>query len=354
MTHSLQQDPAQNQDDYRSLTNRRFGVALAGFMLVAIAAIADMLIGPSFLNVFDVLAALIDADGAGDPMAVVIVHDIRLPMTLTGLIVGASLGIGGALMQTILGNPLASPYTLGFSAAAGLGASIAILTGFSLGALSAFSVPLAAFSTASLAAILVLGLSWRRGMSAEVMVLAGIATLFLFQSLQSLVQYMASPEILQEIVFWVFGSLLKADWTSVRVSGSILILGCLLIVPDLWQLTALRLGDARAASLGVKVKPLRLRVFAIVALLTAGAVSFVGTIGFIGLVAPHIARMLVGEDQRLLLPLSGVAGAGIMIGASIASKLIAPGAIVPIGIVTAIIGVPFLFGLILKQRRAYW
>lgn len=358
MTHSLQQAPApdlaQGGGDYRSLMARRCGLALAGIALVCTAAVADLLIGPSFLNVFDVLAALVNLDGAGDPMTIVIVHDIRLPMTLTGLIVGASLGIGGALMQTILGNPLASPYTLGFSAAAGLGASIAILTGFSLGALSAFSVPLAAFSTASLAAVLVLGLAWRRGMSAEVMVLAGIATLFLFQSLQSLVQYMASPEILQEIVFWVFGSLLKADWTSVRVSGSVLVVGALLIIPDLWRLTALRLGDDRAASLGVKVKPLRFRIFAIVALLTAGAVSFVGTIGFIGLVAPHIARMLVGEDQRLLLPLSGAAGAGIMIGASIASKLIAPGAIVPIGIVTAIIGVPFLFGLILKQRRAYW
>ncbi len=342
------------RDDYKSLTARRFGLALSGIALVCAAAVADLLIGPSFLNVFDVLAALVGLDGAGDPMTIVIVHDIRLPMTLTGLIVGASLGIGGALMQTILGNPLASPYTLGFSAAAGLGASIAILTGFSLGALSAFGVPLAAFITASLAALLVLGLAWQRGMSAEVMVLAGIATLFLFQSLQSLVQYMAAPEILQEIVFWVFGSLLKADWTSVKVSGSVLVLGALLIIPDLWRLTALRLGDARAASLGVKVKPLRLRIFAIVALLTAGAVSFVGTIGFIGLVAPHIARMLVGEDQRLLLPLSGAAGAGIMIGASIASKLIAPGAIVPIGIVTAIIGVPFLFGLILKQRRAYW
>ncbi|WP_193173114.1 FecCD family ABC transporter permease [Nisaea nitritireducens] len=354
MTHSLQQAPAMGRDDYKSLTARRFGLALSGIALVCAAAVADLLIGPSFLNVFDVLAALVGLDGAGDPMTIVIVHDIRLPMTLTGLIVGASLGIGGALMQTILGNPLASPYTLGFSAAAGLGASIAILTGFSLGALSAFGVPLAAFITASLAALLVLGLAWQRGMSAEVMVLAGIATLFLFQSLQSLVQYMAAPEILQEIVFWVFGSLLKADWTSVKVSGSVLVLGALLIIPDLWRLTALRLGDARAASLGVKVKPLRLRIFAIVALLTAGAVSFVGTIGFIGLVAPHIARMLVGEDQRLLLPLSGAAGAGIMIGASIASKLIAPGAIVPIGIVTAIIGVPFLFGLILKQRRAYW
>ena len=116
----------------------------------------------------------------------------------------------------------------------------------------------------------------------------------------------------------------------------------------------MRLGDERAQSLGVDVEKLRRKVFAIVALLTAGAVAFVGTIGFVGLVAPHLARMLVGEDQRLLMPAAGVMGALMMTGASILSKLISPGAVVPIGIVTAVIGVPFLFGLILCGRRRFW
>ena len=186
------------------------------------------------------------------------------------------------------------------------------------------------------------------------MVLAGIATLFLFQSAQSLVQYMAAPEVLQEIVFWLFGSMLKASWFSVAVSGAILAAGMLALMPDLWRLTALRMGDARAASLGVNVPVLRRRVFVIVAVLTAGAVCFVGTIGFVGLVAPHLARMLVGEDQRLLMPASGACGALVMVGASIASKLISPGAVVPVGIVTALVGVPFLFALIVTGRRRYW
>ncbi len=323
-------------------------------MLLLLATLTDILIGPAFLNVFEVLRALINPTGASDPMVVTIVHAIRLPMTLMALIVGASLGIAGVQMQTILGNPLASPYTLGFSAAAGFGAAITILFGLQLPLVPQMTVPVAAFAAASLACLMVYGLAHIRGVTAEVMVLAGIATLFLFQSLQSLVQYLAAPEVLQEIVFWLFGSMLKATWFSVWVSGSILLLSLAMLIPNMWQLTALRLGDERAASLGVNVPRLRRRVFFIVSLLTAGAVAFVGTIGFVGLVAPHLARMLVGEDQRILIPASAVFGGLLMVGASIASKLLSPGAVVPVGIVTALVGVPFLFALILTGKRRHW
>jgi len=231
---------------------------------------------------------------------------------------------------------------------------VAILFGFSQPLVPGLTIPLTTFAAAGLASAIVYALAHWRGVTAEVMVLAGIATLFLFQSAQSLVQYMVAPEVLQEIVFWLFGSLIKARWFLVAVSGAILALGALALVPDLWRLTALRMGDARAASLGVNVPALRRRVFVIVAVLTAGAVCFVGTIGFVGLVAPHLARMLVGEDQRLLLPASAICGALVMVGASVASKLISPGAVVPVGIVTALVGVPFLFALILTGRRRYW
>lgn len=320
---------------------------------LALIVLADLLVGPAFLNVFDVLHALVAPQNA-DPTVAVIVQAIRLPMTLMAIIVGASLGVAGAEMQTILGNPLASPYTLGFSAAAGFGAALVILAGVSLPLVPAMTVPFAAFAAAGLACAMVYGMAHLRGVTAEVMVLAGIATLFLFQSAQSLVQYLASPEVLQEIVFWLFGSMLKANWFTVSVSGLVLVFACALLLPDLWKLTALRLGDARASSLGINVSMLRRKVFFVTALLTAGAVCFVGTIGFVGLVAPHLARMLVGEDQRFLMPASAICGALVMVGASIASKLLSPGAVVPVGIVTALIGVPFLFALILTGRRRYW
>lgn len=332
---------------------RRAVLMGAAAAILALAAAVDILVGPAFLRPGDVFAALF-APADAEATARVIVVEVRLPMSLMALAVGAALGLGGALMQTLLGNPLASPYTLGFSAAAGFGAALAILSGIRLPLLPHLAVPLAAFVSGGLAAGLVYGLSRVRGMSAEVMVLAGIATLFLFQSLQSLVQYMASPEVLQEIVFWLFGSLLKANWFSLVVACGVLAAVGVALAPVVWQLTALRLGEDRAAALGVDVRRLRVRVFVLVVLLTAGAVSFVGTIGFVGLIAPHLARALVGEDHRFLLPMSAAAGAIVMSAASVASKLVVPGGLVPIGIVTAMVGVPFLFALILKGRRRYW
>lgn len=339
--------------DYRDLMAKRMLWLVSGAVLLIVSIIADILIGPAFLNVWDVVKALVFVHDVA-PVVQVIVIDIRLPMTLMAVLVGMSLGVAGVHMQTILNNPLASPYTLGFSAAAGFGAALAILTGITLPFLPIMTVPFAAFVMSSLAAALVYGFARMRAMSPEVMVLAGIATLFLFQSLQSMVQYLASPEVLQAIVFWLFGSLLKASWANVPIVAVIFIFCSVLVLPNIWQLTALRLGDERAAAIGVNVRALRAKVFVIVALLTAGAVAFVGTIGFIGLVAPHIARILVGEDQRLLLPMSAITGALTMTLASILSKIITPGGIIPIGIVTAVIGVPFLFLLIIYGRRGHW
>ncbi|MEM9781636.1 MAG: iron ABC transporter permease [Pseudomonadota bacterium] len=338
---------------FRRLTVQRVACLSGGGAILLACLVADILTGPAFLGLGTVLSTLFDP-GAADPTTAVIVWQIRLPMTLMAALVGAALGVAGAAMQTILGNPLASPYTLGFSAAAGFGAAIVILTGVTLPLLPWLTVPLAAFAASATAAALVYGFASMRGMSAEVMVLAGIATLFLFQSLQSLVQYLAAPEVLQAIVFWLFGSLLKASWANLPITAAITALCFAVLLPDLWRLTALRLGDHRAAALGVDVRRLRIKTFVVVALLTSGAVAFVGTIGFVGLVAPHLARGLVGDDQRFLMPMAAVAGAIVMAGASVLSKLISPGSIVPIGIVTAVIGVPFLFGLILRGRRRHW
>jgi len=338
---------------YARRTARR--VAVIGLACVAVlcALVADILTGPAVLSVSDVLASLFEPELV-ERRTAAIVTAIRLPQALMALTVGAGLGAAGALMQTILGNPLASPYTLGFSAAAGFGAAMAILTGMTLPFWPEMTVPLAAFLAATLAATIVYGISRLRGASAEVMVLTGIATLFLFQSLQSLIQYLAAPEILQQIVFWLFGSMGKANWTNLPIAATIIGAGALLVASDVRRLTALRLGDDRAAAMGVDVARLRMKIFAVVALLTAGAVAFVGTIGFVGLVAPHLARMLVGEDQRFLVPLSALMGALVMAGASILSKSLSPGGIIPIGIVTAVIGVPFLFSLLIRGGRRYW
>jgi iron complex transport system permease protein len=334
---------------WRSANVRRGSVSLAGLALLVVSFSADVATGPAMLPIEAVLRSL--AGQGGDPMLDAIVHNLRLPIAAMAIVVGATLGVSGAIMQTILNNPLASSYTLGISAGAGFGAALAILAGGALPLPENWSIPLAAFAFAGLACAMVGSVGRMRGSTPELLILAGIACLFLFQSLLSLLQFLASPEALQQIVFWLFGSLLRATMEKTAIVACVFAVAVPLLLKDAWRLTALKLGDERARALGVRVDGLRLRAFVVVSLLTGAAVAFVGTIGFIGLVAPHIARMLVGEDQRHMLPVSAVFGALLLSMASVTSKLIMPGTVFPIGIITALIGVPFFGWLVLRTGR---
>jgi len=334
---------------YRRGALRRMA-ALSGAVLVLVfLVLLDLVTGPSGMPLDEVWAALIAGPNGEDRLAATILWYLRMPQTFMGVIVGACLGLAGLQMQTILNNPLASPFTLGFSAAAGFGAALAIMYGANLPAPNYLVVPISAFLMTLLACFIVYFIARLRGATPEILVLAGIAVLFFFQSLQSLLQFMASPEVLQEIVFWLFGSLLKASWTSVLVALVVAVVCIPIMLRDVWNLTVLRLGDANAASLGISVDTLRRRSFILVALLTAAAVSFVGTIGFVGLIAPHVARSFVGEDHRFGLPMAAVAGGIIIIGASVFGKFISPNAVIPVGIITAVAGVPMLFAVIVKR-----
>ncbi len=333
---------------WRVANARRLALSTGGIVLLLGSFAADLATGPALLPIPDVLRSL--AGFGGDPMLDAIVRNLRLPIALMAAVVGAALGLSGAVMQTVLNNALASSYTLGISAAAGFGAALAILVGASLPVPEAWAIPVAAFAFAGLACALVAAVGRLRGATPELLVLAGIACLFLFQALLGLLQFMASPEALQQIVFWLFGSLQRSSMAKVAIVALVLAGVLPMLFADAWRLTALRLGDERALALGVRVDRLRLRCFVVVSLLTGAAVAFVGTIGFIGLVAPHVARMLVGEDQRHLLPASAIFGALLLSLASVASKLILPGTVFPIGIVTALLGVPFFGWLVLASR----
>ncbi|ALN75405.1 iron ABC transporter permease [Aureimonas sp. AU20] len=334
--------------DHRRRERRRWR-ALALFALAtSVSLVLDVATGPSLLPPGEVLRSL---TGLGEraEMTDSIVRQLRLPMALMALSVGAALGAGGAQMQTILDNPMASPYTLGMAAAAGFGAALVLaLGGFGLDAMIA--VPIGAFVFSMLAALFLFALASMRRMRGDTIILGGIALLFLFQSLLSLIQFLSSPELSQQILFWLFGSLTKATWPTFWLTTAVTALCGALLLRDSWKLAALRMGETRAASLGVDVRRLRMKTLVIVAVMTATATSFVGVIGFVGLVAPHIARMSVGEDQRFLLPMSMLCGALILSAASVLSKSIVPGALFPVGIVTAIVGVPFLLWLIFAPR----
>ena len=310
----------------------------------------DLATGPALLSPLDVLRALFKMEGV-EGTTDQIVYQLRLPMALMALVAGCALGVGGAEIQTLLNNPMASPYTLGMAAAAGFGAALVIVLG-AFGLPLKVMMPLGAFAMTMLAAGIMFIFASMRRFSSATLVLVGIALLFLFQSGSSLIQYMATPEDSQRILFWLFGSLNRTKWDTLAITTVVTVVCIVLLFGSAWQLTALRLGEERAASMGVNLAALRMKTLVIVAVMTATVISFVGTIGFIGLVAPHVARMLVGEDQRFFLPASMLCGAAFLSAASVLSKIINPGAIFPIGIITSFIGVPFFFWIILSRRNS--
>ena len=291
------------------------------------------------------------AVGTSDPSILQALREIRLPAALTAVTVGASLSLAGLLIQTITANPLASPTTLGITSGASFGAAIAITAGFSIAGELWLGTVSAAFAAALLISGAILKIGHRNGMSPAALILAGIVMNFFFMALQELLLYLASPETAQLINGWTFGNLERAGKLAAAVPTVALAAALVVTVPAVWQLTTLSMGEERAKSLGVPVEKLRLTAFAAAALLVAAAVSFIGTIGFLGLVAPHIARLLLGDDQRFLIPGTAFTGAALLSGASLAAKMLSVGSLIPVGIVTSLVGVPFLFFLLIRSRR---
>jgi iron complex transport system permease protein len=339
---------------YRALAARRTMILICLLVALCLSIAVDMALGPARYTLEQVLTAIFSPETVSNQIRVVI-WDIRMPIALMAVTVGACLSLAGAQMQTILANPLASPFTLGISAAASFGAALALVGGVAVFPVAIeYMVPINAFIMAMLASLFIYGVSTMRGVTVETIILLGIALVFTFNALLSLLEYLASEQALAAVVFWTMGSLTKATWMKVGVTAAVLVICVPLFARQAWALTALRLGDDKAASLGVNVRRLRLQTMMLVSLLAAIPVSFVGTIGFIGLVGPHIARMLVGEDQRFFLPASVLCGALLLSVTSVVSKMLIPGAILPIGVITALVGVPFFFSLIFTNRRRAW
>ncbi|WP_313376970.1 iron ABC transporter permease [Pantoea sp. CTOTU50773] len=335
---------------YRQVLRQR--LMLIGVLVLAILAsvILDFTLGPAGLSLDTLLQTLTHPD-AVDAGTRVIVWDIRLPYALMAVVVGFSLGLAGAEMQTILNNPLASPFTLGVSSAAAFGAALAIILGIGIpGVPDQWFISANAFVFALFAALMLDGVTRWTKVSTSGVVLFGIALVFTFNALVSMMQFIASEDTLQGLVFWTMGSLARASWEKLGVLTAAFAILIPFSMLSSWKLTALRLGEDRAVSFGIDVRRLRLATLLRISILSALAVAFVGPIGFIGLVAPHIARMMFGEDHRYYLPASALVGALVLSLASVASKNLIPGVIIPVGIVTSLVGVPFFLSIILRHR----
>ena len=286
-----------------------------------------------------------------DEQTLVVIRTLRLPAAVMAVLCGAALGLAGGQMQTILDNPLAEPFTLGISAAAAFGAAVSIVMGWALIPNPQFNLATMAALTALIAALIVAAASVWKGANAQSMILLGIALSFLFQALLSLLQYGANTEALQQIVFWTMGSLQRANWTANIILAAVIVCAIPFCIVNAWRLTALRLGEDRAAALGVDVQRLRITTLIVASVLAAASVAFTGIIGFIGLVGPHVARMLVGEDQKFFLPAAAAAGSMLLSIAYAVSLSIIPGVAIPIGIITALVGVPFFVFLIFTRAQ---
>ncbi|WP_206603527.1 FecCD family ABC transporter permease [Campylobacter blaseri] len=305
--------------------------------------ILDISLGPakySFLEVFEAIFGT-----PKDESISVIIHSMRIPAALMAVVAGASLGLSGAVMQTILSNPLASPYTLGIGSAAGFGAAVGIVLfdGSFLG-ISSF-----AFLFSSLSILFIYYLSKRIFLGSSSIILIGIILVFIYQSLQAFVIYLANEIEVSSIVFWTFGSLMRSNYTYVSVLALALILALFIVLYKAWDLNALLLGDEKAASLGIKVDSLKIRMLILVSLLTTICVCFVGTIGFVGLVAAHVSRLLIGAEQRFFLIFSAICGALLLSLSSVFSKSVVDGVVFPIGIITSFIGAIFFLAIVLKK-----
>jgi iron complex transport system permease protein len=306
------------------------------------------MVGPAALPPGAALRALLWDDGGA---ATLVMREIRLPRAMLGLMIGATLGLSGAALQGYLRNPLAEPGLVGVSAGASLGAVLAIYTGLS----AAFppALPLMGLGGALLAVLAVLGLARGSGPGgAAALILAGVAVTSLAGALTSLALNLSpNPFAALEIVFWMLGSLQDRSWLHVQLAAPFMLAGWAMLALLGRGLDALTLGEDAAAALGVRLSRLRLMAVLGTAASVGAATAVAGAIGFVGLVAPHLLRPLVGSRPSALLPAAALGGACLLLAADIATRLIAPADDLKLGVLTALVGAPFFLRLIAASRR---
>ena len=326
---------------------RRAGVLVMLTCLVILLMLVSLGTGPVWLSPVEIAKALL---GAGTDVQQVIVWEIRLPRTILGLAIGGILGLSGAALQGLLRNPLASPSLFGAPQSAAFGAVLVIALG--LADVRSYALPVAAIAAAFASVFVLLAVAGRNA-GLLVLILSGLAISSLAGAATALVMNLSSnPFVVLEIAFWLLGSLEDRSFRHVMLALPFIAVGALVLWRQRDAFRALSLGEEAARSLGVDVGRLRLLVIIGVALGVGGGVAVSGSIGFIGLVAPHLVRPLVGYDPARLLAPSALAGAALLLAADIAVRVIPSTSDIKVGVLTSIIGVPFFLYLIMRERRS--
>jgi iron complex transport system permease protein len=325
----------------------RLGVMAGLVVLVALLVLVSLGVGPVRLSPVSVIDALF---GGGSDVQQVIVREIRLPRAILGLAIGAILGLSGAALQGLLRNPLAAPDLFGAPQSAAFGAVLVIALG--LADVRSWVLPVAAIMAAFASVFALLAIAGRNA-GLLILILSGLAISSLAGAATALVMNLSSnPFVVLEIAFWLLGSLEDRSFRHVVLALPFIVAGAIILFSQRNAFRALSLGEETAQSLGVDVGRLRLMVISGVALGVGGAVAVSGAIGFIGLVAPHLMRPLIGHDPARLLVPSALAGAALLLAADIAVRIIPSTSDIKVGVLTSIIGVPFFLYLIMRERRA--
>lgn len=278
-----------------------------------------------------------------------IIWMIRTPRILFTMLVGGGLALTGAVMQAVVRNSIADPYILGLSSGASTGAALVLLSGVS-GYCATWAVPLSSFVGAFAAFVLVFVIAGQKGtMGADRLILAGVAISYLFSSCTSFLTFLSPDQGLREITHWLLGSVAGGKWTNILLPSFVVTGGCFFFFVKARALNSISMGEETAVSLGLNSSLFRKQIFLVTALVVGVIVSLSGSIGFVGLMIPHIARLLVGNDHKKLLPLSFLAGSFFLIWADVIARTVMSPMELPIGIVTAIFGAPFFIWLLNKK-----
>ncbi len=282
-----------------------------------------------------------------------VVWNLRLPRILVGIIAGAGLAVAGATMQSTLKNPLADPYTTGISSGAAFGATIAICYGFGIFGTTG-SIVANAFVFSLIPTAIIATISVTKKISPVSMILAGIAVMYIFNSMTTVMMLWADPDDLASVYQWQVGSFEGLTWEDVPLMFTVTAIGSVFLLCVSNKINVLATGDESARALGIDASKLRLICLVVVSLMTASIVSFTGIIGFVGLVSPHVVRIFIGSDNRYLIPASMAFGAALLLVADLVGRTAIAPAVLEVGVVTAFIGGPLFLYLVVRQKKEAW
>lgn len=345
---------------YRRYVSKKLTAIFIGIAAAIIMFLVSVSVGAVSIPIPDVVSTIFGGMG-GTSLFERIIWNIRIPQALTAVVAGAGLAIAGIAMQSVLRNPLASPFTLGLSNAAAFGAAVGIVifgagtTGSSIADAVVVNNPylttICAFVFSLLTTVIILAIAKVRGATPETMVLAGVAISSLFAAGLMAIQYFVDDTRLASIVFWQFGDVSRASWAELGIISVVVLLCSLYIFYKRWDYNAVDAGEETAKGLGINVSRTRILGMVAASVISATVVAFLGIIGFVGLVCPHMMRRIVGDDHRFLIPASIVCGALLLLAADTVARTIIAPHVLPVAVLTSFLGAPIFIYLIIKGRR---